>query len=75
TGADLRGSNLSGARLGAVLRQVELAGARLDGADLSGAWLADATGLTQAQLDRACGDRRTKLPPGLTVAPCPAQEN
>ena len=38
----------------------------LAGADLSGA-----TGLTQKQLDQACGDKETKLPEGLTIKPCP----
>ena len=34
--------------------------------------------LTQAQLDRACGDPATKLPPGLAPAkdwPCAAEES
>jgi uncharacterized protein YjbI with pentapeptide repeats len=56
SGADLRGVNLAGA----VLRLT-----RLDGADLAGA-----RGLTQNQLDRACGDQKTALPDGLTVKPC-----
>jgi uncharacterized protein YjbI with pentapeptide repeats len=34
---------------------------RFEGADLS-----QVKGLTQAQLDSACGDDATKLPPGLT---------
>lgn len=38
---------------------------RFPGADLSGA-----VGLTQAQLDQACGDESTKLPRGLRIAPC-----
>lgn len=40
------------------------------GADLSGADLRHVRGLTQAQLDAACGDRRTRLPRGLSVAQC-----
>ena len=52
-----------------------LTGARLAGADLSGAVLEGAEGLTQRQLDQACGDEETKLPPGLIVAPCEAPEN
>jgi len=27
--------------------------------------------LTQEQLDEACGDEKTKLPPGLSIKPCP----
>ena len=44
--------------------------ARLDRADLSGADLRGARGLTQAQLDGACGDGATRLPPGLHVTAC-----
>jgi len=40
------------------------------GADLSGADLRSARGLTQAQLDEACGDARTRLPRGLRVGQC-----
>lgn len=39
-------------------------------ADLSGADLRSARGLTQTQLDQACGDRRTRLPRGLRVERC-----
>jgi uncharacterized protein YjbI with pentapeptide repeats len=54
--ADLRGIDLSGADfIGADLRD-----ARLGGADLSGSFF-----LTQAQLNAAKGDFRTKLPPLL----------
>ncbi len=41
-----------------------------DGADLSGADLRGARGLTQAQLDDACGDGRTRLPRGMRVGRC-----
>jgi uncharacterized protein YjbI with pentapeptide repeats len=71
SGATFRGTDLSGANL---------AHANLDGADLTGAVLTitsikgtDLTktrGLTQAQLDAACGDAETKLPSGLTVHVC-----
>lgn len=44
--------------------------ARLDGADISGADLRQARGLTQAQLNSACGDRETRLPRGLRVRLC-----
>lgn len=39
-------------------------------ANLSGADLRHARGLTQAQLDQACGDRRTRLPRGMRVGMC-----
>jgi hypothetical protein len=46
--------------------------AQLQGAWLDGANLAEVTTLTDAQLQGACGDKKTKLPPGLTELPqCP----
>jgi DnaJ-domain-containing protein 1 len=71
-GAVLTEADLSEARLeqadlrGAKLAYADLSGARLDGANLCGADLCLANGLTQAQIDRTLGDRRTALPPGLT---------
>jgi len=71
SGATFRGTDLSGANL---------AHARLDGADLTGAVLTitsikgtdltRARGLTQAQLDAACGDAETKVPAGFAVHDC-----
>ena len=71
SGATFRGTDLAAANL---------AHARLDGADFSGADLTItsfkgtdltlARGLTQAQLDKACGDADTKAPAGLTVPAC-----
>jgi len=71
SGATFRGTDLSGANL---------AHANLDGADMTGAILTitsfkgtdltRAKGLTQAQLDAACGDAETKLPAGLAVHTC-----
>jgi uncharacterized protein YjbI with pentapeptide repeats len=71
TNASFRGTELSGANL---------AGSKMDGADLTGAKMSitsflgtDLTkvkGLTQKQLDVACGDAATKLPPGLKVHIC-----
>jgi len=65
-GASFRGTELSGANL---------AGAKMDGADLTGAItsitsfagtdLRNVKGLTQKQLDLACSDKATLLPPGL----------
>lgn len=86
TGADLRdveaygavfsSSNFSGADLtnaslvGTFLEGSSFSRAVLTGANLSGATLARATGLTQSQLNRACGDAATVLPRGLTVPAC-----
>ncbi len=70
-GTDLGAANMAGARM---------AGARMDGADMTGAKtsitsflgtdLRKVKGLTQAQLDAACSDAATKLPPGLKIKTC-----
>lgn len=76
-GARLRGANLRGAQLrgayliaadlgGADLRTADLLGADLRDADLSGADFTGSIFLTQAQLNAARGDARTKLPAGLS---------
>lgn len=73
TGADLRDTNLSRATLvGAYLGGARMSGAMLMGANLSGAEAEDAVGLTQAQLNEACGDATTQLPAGLTIPRCGA---
>ncbi|MFE6691617.1 pentapeptide repeat-containing protein [Streptomyces sp. NPDC057743] len=70
-GADLRGANLRGAYLiaadlqGADLRSADLIGADFRDADLRGADLTDGLFLTQAQVNAARGDARTRLPRGL----------
>ena len=64
--ASLRGALLIGADLrNADLSHADLTGADLRGARLAGADLAVALFLTQAQLDSAAGDSRTRLPPAL----------
>jgi len=71
TGADLTGADLSHASfVGAYLAGADLKGARLDGTNLSGAELQHARGLTQVQLDHACGDPSTRLPPGFHIPAC-----
>lgn len=71
TRADFTGANLSGASLvGAHLGSARFNGAVLTGANLSGAELSDAFGLTQEQLNTACGDATTTLPAGMTIARC-----
>ena len=73
--ADLRGANLQDAKLmeanlrGANLRGADLVGTWLENADLSGAELFQAR-LTVTQLQSACGDPATKLPPGTKLKPC-----
>jgi uncharacterized protein YjbI with pentapeptide repeats len=69
--ADFTDANLEQATLvGAYLGYANFRGAVMTGADLSGAELEGAGGLTQAQLDEACGDPRTALPAGLTIPNC-----
>jgi uncharacterized protein YjbI with pentapeptide repeats len=46
---------------------VNLTDAYLMRTQLAGANLARATGVTQAQLDDACGSAETKLPPNTTA--------
>jgi uncharacterized protein YjbI with pentapeptide repeats len=65
--ASLRGALLVGTDLrGADLRLADLIGADLRGAKLAGADLRDSLFVVQSQLDAATGDRRTRLPRGLT---------
>ena len=73
-GANLQGANLEAANLeGAVFRTVGKIPINLASADLS-----FAKGLTQEQLDQACGDDKTELPEvpkqpfldSLTIKPC-----
>lgn len=61
SGADLRQTTFDGAML---------SGALLENANLSGADFSDAEGLTQRQLNLACGDDDTLLPEGLHVRSC-----
>ena len=86
TGADLSVSNLFGARfnqanfsnanfkraiaVGTYFGASNFTGADLAGANFSGAHLAIVKGLTQVQLDQACGDATTRLPKGKTIPTC-----
>lgn len=71
TRANFTNANLSGASVvGAHLGGARMNGAVLTGANLSGAELGDAVGLTQEQLNTACGDATTILPDGMTIAHC-----
>jgi len=70
-GARLSSANFTDANLtGATFVGAYLGGARFNGAVLTGANLDGADGLTQAQLNTACGDATTSLPAGLTVPAC-----
>lgn len=48
----------------------KFAGAKFGNANLSGSDFTGAVGLSQSQLNTACGDADTKLPSGLTIVPC-----
>lgn len=71
SGASFRGTDLSGANLAhAKLDGADLTGARMTITSIKGTDLSRTTGLTQAQLDAACGDAETKVPKGLTSRTC-----
>lgn len=86
SGANLSIANLFGARfnrsnfantnlqeataVGTFFGSSNLTGADLSGANLSGADLELVRGLTQSQLNAACGDSSTKLPSGKTIPTC-----
>lgn len=70
-GASFAGADLTNATfVGTYLEGASFRGANLSGANFSGAEMDRATGLTQAQLDRACGDQGTLLPRGLRIPAC-----
>jgi uncharacterized protein YjbI with pentapeptide repeats len=71
TGASFQRANLTHASLvGTYLQGADFRGAVLQGTNFSGAEMNRATGLTQAQLNQACGDSSTRLPPGLRIPAC-----
>lgn len=71
SGATFRGTNLSGANLAhANLDGADLTGAEMTITSIKGTDLTHARGLTQTQLDAACGDADTKVPAGMRVKTC-----
>jgi uncharacterized protein YjbI with pentapeptide repeats len=64
--ADLAGANMAGAKM----KGADLTGAKTSITSFLGTDLRHVKGLTQAQLDVACGNARTKLPPGLKIHTC-----
>lgn len=71
SGASFRAADLSGANLAdSNLSGADLSGAKMTITSLKGTDLRAAKGLTQAQLDDACGDAKTRVPAGLSVHRC-----
>ncbi len=69
--ANFSGADLTNATfVGTYLEGSNFSGARLTGANFSGAEMARVAGLTQAQLNTACGDSSTRLPGGLRIPTC-----
>jgi uncharacterized protein YjbI with pentapeptide repeats len=71
TGVSFAGANMTNASLvGTYLEGANFRGANLSGVNFSGAEMDRAVGLTQAQLNEACGDEATTLPRGLRLRTC-----
>ena len=71
SGVNFAGANMTNSTfVGAFLEWANFRGANLSGANFSGAEMAHAVGLSQAQLNGACGDSSTTLPPGLHLPAC-----
>lgn len=69
--ASFAGANLTNSTwVGAYLQGANFRRATLTGANLSGAEMDRAVGLTQSQLNSACGDEATTLPTGLRIPAC-----
>ncbi|HEX5775749.1 MAG TPA: pentapeptide repeat-containing protein, partial [Caulobacteraceae bacterium] len=69
--ASFRDADLKAANLGrSDFSGADFRGADLEKASIAGADFSRAKGLTQSQLNEACGDRSTELPRGLTVRAC-----
>ncbi len=69
--ANFAGANLTNASfVGTYLQGANFRGANLTGANFAGAEMDRAAGLSQAQLNAACGDSSTRLPGGLRIPPC-----
>ena len=71
TGVSFAGANMTNASfVGAYLEGANFRGANLTGVNFSGAEMDRAVGLTQGQLNQACGDESTTLPRGLRLRSC-----
>jgi uncharacterized protein YjbI with pentapeptide repeats len=71
SGATFRGTDLSGANLAfADLDGADMTGATMTITSIKGTDLTKVKGLTQSQLNEACGDAHTTVPAGLAVHTC-----
>ena len=71
TGVSFAGANMTNASfVGTYLEGANFRGANLSGVNFSGAEMDRAMGLTQNQLNQACGDDSTTLPRGLRLRSC-----
>jgi uncharacterized protein YjbI with pentapeptide repeats len=71
TSASFAGANLTNATfVGTFLGGANFKGATLEGANFGGAEMGSARGLSQAQLNKACGDGSTIVPKGLHIPSC-----
>ena len=71
SGAVFSGADLTHASfVGAYLQGASFTGAKLIGTNFSGAEMSHARGLSQHQLEDACGDEATTLPRGLRIPRC-----
>ncbi len=69
--ANFAGADLTNATfVGTFLEGANFRRARLNGANFSGAEMSRVSGLSQAQLNTACGDDSTLLPPGMRIPAC-----
>ncbi|HEY1710256.1 MAG TPA: pentapeptide repeat-containing protein [Rhizomicrobium sp.] len=70
-GASFRGADMAGANLAhSNVDGADFTGAKLSITSIKGTDLRSARGLTQGQLDAACGDAGTKVPAGMKVHTC-----
>ncbi|GAA0531579.1 uncharacterized protein YjbI with pentapeptide repeats [Rhizomicrobium palustre] len=66
TGADLSGANISMSKLDGA----DFSGAVFSATQARGTDFTHVRGLTQAQLSGMCGDKKTRLPAGLSIPMC-----
>jgi uncharacterized protein YjbI with pentapeptide repeats len=66
SGADMTNATF----VGAYLEGSNFSGAKLSGTNFSGAEMSRVAGLSQGQLNAACGDSSTLLPMGLRIPAC-----